>query len=58
MGVMAKEELCENVAEARRASERVMTVVAVLVDNVLRLIYGYALRSGRSFEEKSSFFMS
>ena len=33
-----------------------MTVVVVFEDNVLRLICGYAQQSGRSLEEKQSFY--
>ena len=40
--VMVKEELCEYVVEVRRASDRVMTVVVVFEEDVLRLICGYA----------------
>ena len=36
-------------------SDRVMTVV-VFEEDVLRLICGYAPQSGRSFEEKQSFY--
>ena len=49
--VTVKEELCEEVVEVRRVSDRVMTVV-VFEEDVLRLICGYALQSGRSLEEK------
>ena len=51
---MVKEELCAKVGEVRRVSGRVMTVVVVFEEDVLRLICGYALKSGRSFEEKQS----
>ena len=40
-----KEELCEEVVEVRRVSDRVMTVV-VFEDVVLKLIYGYAPQFG------------
>ena len=46
VGVMVKEQLCEMVVEVRRVSDRVMTVV-VFEEDVLRLICGYALQSGR-----------
>ena len=49
-----KEELCEKVAEVRRVSNRLITVV-VFEEDVLRLIYGYAPQCGRSLEEKHSF---
>ena len=54
MGVMVKEELCEKVVEVRWVSDRVMAVVLVFEEDVLRLTCGYALQSGRSLEEKLS----
>ena len=36
--------------DARRVSDRVMAVVVVFEEDVLRLIRGYAPQSGRSFE--------
>ena len=48
MGVM--------VVEVRRVSDRVMTVVVVFKEDVLRLICGHAPQSGRSLEEKQSFY--
>ena len=44
------------VVDVRRVGDRVMTVVADLEDDVLRLICGYAVQSGRSLEEKQSFY--
>ena len=38
VGVMVKEELFEKVVEVRMVSDRVMTLVAVLEEDVLRLI--------------------
>ena len=58
VGVMVKKELCEQVVEVRRLSDRVMTVVVVFEQDVLRLICGYAPQSGRSLEENSLFMMS
>ena len=46
-----KEELCEKVVEVRRVSGRVMTVVVVFEEDVLRFICGYAPQSGQSLEE-------
>ena len=57
VGAMVKEELFEKVVEVRRVSDRVMTVVVFEMD-VLRLICGYALQSGRSLEVKMFFTMS
>ena len=58
VGAMVKEKLCEKVVEVRRVSDRVMTAVIVSEEDVLRLICGYALQSGRRLEEKLSFMMS
>ena len=52
---MVKEELCKMVVEVRRVSDKVMTVV-VFVEDVLRLICGYAPQCGRSLKEKRSFY--
>ena len=42
--------------EVRRVSVRVMAVVLVFYEDVLWLICGYALQSGRIFEEKQCFY--
>ena len=55
VGVMVKEQLCEKVVEVRRVSDGVVIVVVVFVEDVLRLICGYAPQSGRSLEEKLYF---
>ena len=55
VGVMVKEELCENLLVVRRVSGRVMTVV-VFEEDVLRLMCGYAPQGGGSLEEKQSFY--
>ena len=55
VGVMVKEELCENMVKVTSVSDRVMTLV-VFEEEVLRLICGYAPQSGRRFEEKQSFY--
>ena len=57
MRVMVK-EVCERVVEVRRLSDRVMTVVIIFEEDVLKLICGYALLSGRISKEKQSFKMS
>ena len=46
---MVKEELCEKVVEPRRVSDRVMTVVVVFEEDVMRLIGEYAPQSRRGF---------
>ena len=57
MGVLVKEELCEKVVEVRWRSDRVMTVVTVLEEEVLRIICVYGPQSGRTATEKSIFMM-
>ena len=42
---MVKEVLCEKVVDVRRECYRGMNLVAVLEDDVLRLICGYAPQS-------------
>ena len=44
VGVIVKEKLCDKVVEARRVSDSLMSVV-VFVEDVLRLICGYALQT-------------
>ena len=58
VGVMVKEELCEEVVKIRRVSVGVMAVMLVFEEDVLRLICGHAVQSGISLEEKQSFIMS
>ena len=55
---MVKEELCEKVVEVRRISDRVMTIVVVFEEGVLRLICGYTPQSGRIWRKNSIFVMS
>ena len=50
-----KEELCVEV-QVRRVIDRVMAVVLVFQEDVLRLICEYAPQSGKRFEEKQSFY--
>ena len=55
VGVIVKEEQCENVGEERRGHDREMTVV-IYEAGELRLISGHAPQSGRRLEEKQSFY--
>ena len=50
------EKLCEKVVAVRRVSDSVMTVVIVFDEDVLKLISGCVPQSGRSLEEKQSFY--
>ena len=56
VGVLVKEELCEKVVEVRRRSDRVMTVVMVLEEELLRIICVYGPESGRTAAEKQYFY--
>ena len=56
VGVMVMDKLCGKVVEVRRVTDRVMTIVVVLEEDVLRLICGYVPQSGRRFEEKHYFY--
>ena len=38
VGVLVKEELCEKVVEVQRKSDRVMTVMMALEEEVVRII--------------------
>ena len=51
-----KEELCEKVVEVRRKSNRVMTVVMALEEEVVRIMCVYAPQSGRTGAEKKCFY--
>ena len=55
---MVKKELCVKVVEVRRLSGGETTGVVAFEDDMLRLICGYTLQSGRSLEEKQFSMMS
>ena len=56
MGVLAKEDLCKKVVEVQRRSDRVMTVVMVLEEEVLRITCVYGPQGGRTAAEKVHFY--
>ena len=56
VGVLEKEELCEKVVKVRRRSDRVMMVVMVLEEEMLRIICVYGPQSGRTAAEKEHFY--
>ena len=47
--------MCEKVVEVRRVNYRVMAVVLVFEEDVLRLVCGHTPQNGRSLKEKQSF---
>ena len=55
-GVVVKEEPWEKVVEVRMVCDRVMTLVVVLEEDVLRWIWGHAPQSGKFLEEKRSIY--
>ena len=55
---MVKEELCEEVVEVRRVSNRVMAVLLAFDEDVLMLISEYAPQFERTLVENQSFMMS
>ena len=52
-----KEELCKKVVEVRRKSDRVMEMVLVFEEEVIRVICAYAPQVGRSQCQKDRFLM-
>ena len=56
VGVLVKEELCEKVVEVRRKSDRAMTVVMALEEEVVRIICVYGPQSGRKGAAKERFY--
>ena len=56
MGVMVKVELCEEVGDVIKVSDRVLLLF--FKKGLLRLICGYAPQSGRPLEERQSFVMA
>ena len=52
---MVKEKQCEKVVEMQRKSDRVMTVVMALEEEVVRIICVYGRQSGRMDAEKERF---
>ena len=56
VGILVKKELCEKVVEVRRKSEKVMAMVLVFEEEVIRVIYAYAPQVGRSECKKDHFY--
>lgn len=52
---MVKDESCEEVTEVRRC-DRVMAVVLVFEEKVVRMIFEYGPQSGRGCEEREKFY--
>ena len=56
VGILMKEELCENTIEVRRRSDRVMALVLAFRQEVIRVICAYGPQSGRPDKEKEDFY--
>ena len=56
VGLMVKEELCGDVIEVRRKSERIVVVVMLCGKQVTRVVSCYAPQVGRQEEEKDKFY--
>ena len=55
VGVLVKEELYDKFIEDRRVNDRVISLVIVFEEEVLRVVCAYAPPSGNSREEKEFF---
>ena len=55
VGILVRENLCMNVVEINRISDRVMVVVIIFCKKVLRIVCVYAPQCGRSMSEKGKF---
>ena len=53
---MVEEEICGNVVEVRRKSDRIMAIVLTLGREVMRVICAYGPQSGRLDAEKVCFY--
>ena len=56
VGILVKEELCENVVEDRRKSDRVMATVPAFEEEVIRVICAYGPQVGKSDCEKDQIY--
>ena len=56
VGVLVREDLCMNVVEINRISDRVMVVVIIFGKKVVRIVCAYAPQCGRSMSQKEKFY--
>ena len=56
IGILVREDLCMNVVEINRISDRVMVVVIIFGKKVVRIVCAYAPQGGRSMSEKEKFY--
>ena len=55
VGILVREDLCMNVVEINRISDRVMVVVIIFGKKVVRIVCSFAPQCGRSMSEKEKF---
>ena len=56
VGILVREDLCMNVVEINRISDKVMVVVIIFGKKVVRIVCSYAPQGGRSMSEKEKFY--
>ena len=56
VGILVREDLCMNVVEINKISDRVMVVVIIFGKKVVRIVCAYAPQCGRSMSEKEKFY--
>ena len=54
--ILVREDLCMNVVEINRISDRVMVVVIIFGKKVVRIVCAYSPQCGRSMSEKEKFY--
>ena len=52
VGILVREDLCMNVVEINRISDRVIVVVIIFGKKVVSIVCAYAPQRGRSMSEK------
>ena len=56
MGILVKEELCENMVEIRKRCDIVMAIGLVFGEDVVKIICAYTPQSGKPGAEKERFY--
>ena len=56
VGILVRKDLCMNVVEINKISDRVMVVVIIFGKKVVRIVCVYAPQYGRSMSEKEKFY--
>ena len=56
VGILVRDDLCMNVVEINRISDRVIVVEIIFGKKVVRIVCAYASQCGRSMSEKEKFY--